>query len=184
VPDDFGKYGLDHPLATLFLNDSEIRFGGMHPLNNQLYVLHAGQVQLIPASVLRAASAPLDDFLSTGLIEEKTKLLAFTFPAFGLKQNEQGAWARTPELKGLGSDQVNRFVDEWRFARALSVVPYAGKPAKERITLTVADGDRQRVIEFSVIAYKPEFILHRKDENLEYQFPGETGARLLQLKPE
>jgi len=184
APADLGKYGLDQPLATLFLNDAEIRFGGMHPLDNQLYVLHDGQVQLIPTSVFRAVSAPLSDFLSTSLIDAKAKLLAFKFPAFGLKQNEQGAWTRTPELKGLGSDQVNRFVDEWRYARALSTAAYSGKPVKERVTLTLADGDQQRVIEFGVLAYKPEFILYRKDENLEYSFPEETGTRLLQLKPE
>ena len=184
APAELGKYGLDQPLATLFLNDAEIRFGGMHPLDNQLYVLHDGQVQLIPASVFRAVSAPLADFLSTSLIEDKAKPLAFKFPAFSLKQNEQGAWARTPELKDLGSDQVNRFVDEWRYARALSTAAYSGKPVKERVTLTLADGDQQRVIEFGVLAYKPEFILYRKDENLEYSFPEETGTRLLRLKPE
>ena len=178
------KYGLDQPLATLFLNDAEIRFGGMHPLDNQLYVLHDGQVQLIPASVLRAVSAPLTDYFSTSLIEDKARLLAFRFPAFGLKQNEQGAWTRAPELKDLGSDQLNRFVDEWRHARALSTTTYSGKPVKERVALTLADGDRQRIIEFGVLAYKPEFILYRKDENLEYSFPEETGTRLMQLKPE
>lgn len=184
APAELGKYGLDQPLATLFLNDAEIRFGGMHPLDNRLYVLYNGQVQLIPASVLRAVSAPLNDFLSTSLLEDKARLLAFKFPAFGLKQNEQGAWVRAPELKGLGSDQVNRFVDEWRHARALSAAPYAGKPVKERVTLTLADGDKQRTIEFGVLAYKPEFILYRRDESLEYSFPEETGPRLMQLKPE
>jgi hypothetical protein len=184
TPAELGKYGLDNPLATLFLNDTEIRFGGMHPLDNQLYVLHDGQVQLIPSAVFRAVSAPFNDFLSTSLIEDKTKVLALKFPAFSLKQNEQGAWVRTPELKNLGSDQVNRFVDEWRYARALSVAPYAGKPIIEHVILTVADGDQQRTIEFGVLAHKPEFVVTRKDENLEYSFPEETGTRLMQLKPE
>jgi len=184
APTELGKYGLDHPLATLILDEAEIRFGGMHPLDNQLYVLHNGQVQLIPAAALRAVGAPLTDFLSTSLVEDKTKVLTFTFPAFSLKQNEQGAWVRMPELKNLGSDQANRFVDEWRYARALLVAPYAGKPIKERVTLTVADGDQQRVIVFGVLAYKPEFVVTRQDENLEYTFPEETGARLMQLKPE
>ena len=184
TPAELGKYGLDQPLAMLFLNDAEIRFGGMHPLDNQLYVWHDGRVQLVPASVLRAVSAPPNDFLDTSPIEDKARPLAFKFPAFSLKQNEQGAWVRTPELKGLGSDQVNRFVDEWRHARALSAAPYSGKPVKARVTLTLADGDRQRVIEFGVLAYKPEFILYRKDEKLEYSFPEETGSRLMQLAPE
>ena len=184
TPAELGKYGLDQPLATLFLNDAEIRFGGMHPLDNQLYVLHDGQVQLVPASVLRAVSAPPNDFLDTSPIEDKARPLAFKFPAFSLKQNEQGAWVRTPELKGLGSDRVNRFVEEWRHARALSAAPYSGKPVKARVTVTLADGDRQRVIEFGVLADKPEFILYRKDEKLEYSFPEETGSRLMQLTPE
>jgi len=184
TPAELGKYGLDQPLAVLFLNDAEIRFGGMHPLDNQLYVLHDGQVQLVPASVLRAVSAPPNDFLDTSPIEDNAKPLAFKFPAFSLKQNEQGAWVRIPELKGLGSDQVNRFVEEWRHARALSAAPYSGKPVKARVTLTLADGDRQHVIEFGVLADKPEFILYRKDEKLEYSFPEETGPRLMQLAPE
>jgi len=184
APAELGKYGLDQPLATLLLNDTEIRFGGIHPLENQLYVLHDSQVQLIPASVFRAVSAPLTDFLSTSLLEDKAKPLVFKFQTFSLKQNEQGAWARTPELKGLGSDQTNRFVDEWRYARALSAAPYSGKPVKERVTLTLADGGQQRSIEFGVLAYKPEFILYRKDEGLEYSFPEEIGTRLLRLKPE
>jgi hypothetical protein len=184
VPAELSKFGLDNPLATLFLNDTEIRFGSMHPLSNLLYVLHADQVQLIPAVALRAASAPMNDFFSTSLVEDKTKVLALRLPTFSLKENEQGAWVRTPELKNLSSDQVNRFVDEWRYARALAVAPYSGKAVQEHVTLTVADGDKQHSIEFGVLAHKPEFVLVRQDEKLEYSFPEETGARLMQLKPE
>lgn len=183
-PSELGKFGLDNPLATLFLNEAEIRFGGMHPLENQLYVWHDGQVLLIPVAALRVASAPLNDFLNAGLLEEKTKPLAFRFPTFGLKQNEQGAWMRTPELKELASDAINRFVDEWRYARALLVAPYSGKPVKERVTITVADGDKSRVVELGVLALEPEFIVYRKDENLQYHFATDIGTRLMQIKPE
>ena len=183
-PSELGKFGLDNPLATLFLNEAEIRFGGMHPLENQLYVWHDGQVLLIPVAALRVASAPLNDFLNAGLLEEKTKPLAFRFPTFGLKQNEQGAWMRTPEMKELASDAINRFVDEWRYARALSVAPYSGKPIKERVTITVADCDKSRVVELGVLALEPEFIVYRKDENLQYHFATDIGTRLMQIKPE
>ena len=181
---ELGKYGLDQPLATLFLNDAEIRFGGLHPLDNRLYVLHDGQIQLIPGAALRAAIAPLNDFLNSSLLGEKTKPLAFKFPDFSLKQNEQGAWVRTPELKTLSSDHINRFVDEWRYAQALSVAPYTGKPARERVTITVADGDKTRALEIGVLAHQPEFIVVRQDEKLEYRFPQDIGARLMQLKAE
>lgn len=181
---DLVKYGLDKPLVTVFLNDQEIRFGGMHPLESQLYVWHNDQVALVPAATLRAASAPVNDFLNTSLLEDKTKPVAFRLPGFSLKQNEQGAWQRTPELKELGSDAINRFVDEWRFARALSVAPYSGKPVKERVTLGLTDGDKTRTLELGVLAREPEFIVYRKDEGLDYHFPADIGARLMQIKPE
>jgi hypothetical protein len=133
---------------------------------------------------LRAALTPLDDWRSPSLLEDKSKILTLRLPGFSLKQNPQGAWTRTPELKELASDTVNRFVDEWRLARALSVTPWAGKAFKERVVLTVADGDKPRTVEFGVLARHPELVLVRLDEKLEYHFPEETGARLLELKPE
>jgi hypothetical protein len=184
VTADLPQYGLDKPLATVLLNDTEIRFGAMHPLNNQIYVLHDNRVQLIPAALLRTALTPLEELLSLGLLAEKTKITAMRFPAFRLGQNEQGAWTRTPEMKSLSSDRLNRFVDEWRYARALSVATYSGKPVKERITLIVADGAKSRSIEFGVLARKPELVIVRLDEKLEYHFPDDAVARLLDLAPD
>lgn len=184
VAAELGRYGLDHPLASVFLNDAEIRFGGMHPLNNELYVLHDNQVQLIPAGALRTAIAPLADLLSTSLLEDKTKILALQLPGFSLKQNDRGAWVRTPEIKQLASDRINKFVDEWRYARALSVAAYSGKAAAEQVVITVADGAKARTIQLGVLARKPELVLVRSDEKLAYHFPAETGNSLMQLQPD
>jgi hypothetical protein len=184
VATELGKYGLDKPVASVFLNDTEIRFGSLHPLSNDLYVLHADQVQLIPAQALRSASVPLGDLLSPALLEDKVKLVSLRFPGFRLQQNEHGAWARTPERQDLASDTVNRFVEEWRHARALSVGAYSGKPFKERITVTVTDGDKQRAIEFGVLARKPELVIVRLDEKLEYHFGEDAVSRLLELNPD
>jgi len=184
VAADLGRYGLDHPLATVFLNDEEIRFGAMHPLENELYALHDNQVLLLPAGALRTAIAPLADLLSSSLLEDKTKILALQLPGFSLRQNAQGAWVRTPEIKELASDRINQFVDEWRYARALSVAPYSGTAATEQVVITVADGAKPRTIRLGVLSRKPELILVREDEKLEYHFPAETGKNLMQLQPD
>jgi len=184
LPDQLDKFGLDRPLVTVFLNDNEIRFGAMHPLRNELYALSGGEVVLLPAAMLRAATSPLTELLSPSLMNEDTRLASMQFPGFSLRRNEQGAWTRTPELKGLSSDQVNRFVDEWRLARALTVSEYTGRPAHERITVKVTTADSPRTIEFGVLARKPETVLVRRDEKLEYHFPEEIGRRLLELRPE
>jgi hypothetical protein len=184
VAADLGKYGLDHPLATVFLNDAEIRFGGMHPLDNEIYVLHDNQVQLVPAAALRTAIAPLTDLFNSSLLEDKTKILAMQLPGFSLRQNEQGAWVRTPEIKQLASDRINRFVDEWRYARALSVTAYAGKAAAEQVVITVAHDPKPSAIRLGVLERKPELVLVRYDEKLEYHFPAETGQNLMRLQPD
>lgn len=184
APEDLAKYGLDRPIATVFLNDAEIRFGAMHPLQNELYVLHAGQVQLVPATTLRAATGPVDDLLSLNLLDDKAKIVALRLPGFSLRQNEQGAWVRTPELKDLESDRINRFVDEWRYARALSVSPARSATAREQVLVTIADGAKTRTLEFGIITRKPELVIVRRDEKLEYHFPADSAARLLELVPE
>ena len=43
---------------------------------------------------------------------------------------------------------------------------------------------KSNVIKLGVISYKPEFVLYRPDEKLEYRFSEDTGKRLLQLKPD
>lgn len=178
------KYGLASPLATAVLNDAEIRFGAMHPLNQELYVLHAGQVQLVPATVMRTVLTPLDDWFHPGLLEDKAKIVSLQLPGFRLTPNEQGAWVRSPARENLSSDRINRFVDEWRYARALSVTAASAKPPAERITITVADGDKTRALVFGVLSRKPELVLVRIDEQLEYHFPADAVARLLELNPE
>jgi len=182
-PEELGKYGLDRPLATVFLDDAEIRFGAMHPLHNEIYVLHAGQVQLIPAAAFRAATVPVADLLSPALFADNTKLVALRLPGFSLKQNEQGAWVRTPASKDLGSDRINRFVDEWLHARALTVAPARKMTTRERATITITSDGQTREIGLSIVARKPELVLVRHDEKLEYHFLEEAASRLLELKP-
>lgn len=181
---DLKQYGLDRPLATVFLNDVEIRFGALHPLASEVYVLHDGEVKLLPAALLRAATVPLDDLFDAGLLDENAKLAALQLPGFRLQQNDTGGWVRSPELKGLGSDRINRLVDEWRYARALAVNPASTRPGRERIAITVREGEATREIAFVVVARRPELVLRRLDEQLDYHFPAEAAGRLLELKPE
>lgn len=183
-PDELGKYGLDRPIATLFLNDVEIRFGAMHPLRNEIYVLHDGQVQLVSAATFHAVTAPVDDLLSPALLDGQAKIISLHLPGFSLRQNAQGAWERRPGRPALSSDRVNRFVDEWRQARALSVAPARQSMPRERVEITVAVDDRKQTLVFGIASRKPELVLIRLDEKLEYHFPDEAASRLLELEPD
>jgi hypothetical protein len=41
--------------------------------------------------------------------------------------------------------------------------------------------DKTEKLVLGILAYKPDFVLYRRDENLEYHFTDDTGKRLLNI---
>lgn len=181
---DLAKYGLDQPETQVWLNDEVIRFGSMHPLNAQHYVLVDGQVHLIDARYFSGAALAPTDFYSHQLLDDGLKPVAIHLPGLKLILDRTGAWQMTPANNRLGSDRLNTLVDEWRHAQALSVSVYSGKPVHEHALLRFALGSPLKELDIGILAHKPELILYRADEGLEYHFPEEVGTRLLELKPD
>ena len=194
--DDLKKFGLDRPLATVWLNDAEIRFGSMHALQDLQYVWFNGEVALIPAGSARAIGARLEDFFSTALLEKYRKPVGFSLPGFKVVL-DAGSWKRVPAIAELSGDRINGFVEEWRHARALNVTRHKPQQSLGKVTIDYIEegGDSAKPpapgkqpptqrLELDILMRTPEFILHRKDEGLDYHFPPDTGTRLLQLNAE
>lgn len=177
-----GQYGLDKPLVSVRLDGELIQFGGLHPLNQQQYVRYQDGIHLIGAHYLQAATARVTDFIDTALIEDGREPTALRLPGPALTRVD-GNWKLEPENKDIGSDRVMQFVQEWRHARALSVSRYDGKPAKQRVTIefAAAEPGKHDTIEIGIVARTPQLILVRKDEGLQYYFPADAAARLLNL---
>jgi len=184
VEGELARYGLDRPRARVRINDTEIALGSKHPMRYSQYVRVGDEVHLISAGSERTLEAPTTDFLSTSLLEEQLKLTALTLPQFALTLDAQGAWTLKPARKDINADRLTRYVDEWRFARALSAAPYSGAAIRKKVLLRMADDSPIKQIEIGVLKEKPELLLYRKDEGIEYRFPEETGQRLLELKPD
>lgn len=179
------QYGLDKPQARLWLNGAEIRFGALHAFQNAQYVLYNGQVALIPAASFRAVASPVNAFFSTHLVEDKRKPIAFALPGFSLALRD-GIWRATPVNKNVSNDAINDFVNEWRYARALSVQRATGARAKQTVRITYLDepvtpASKPKTLDIGIVSQKPELVLLRKDEGLEYHFSQETADRLLRL---
>ena len=182
--EELARYGLDKPQVQVWFGTTEVRFGALHPINPQHYVLVNGQVHLIASRYFYSAGAAPADFFSRQLLEETLKPATIIAPGFRLALDAHGAWQLTPASKDIANDRINAFVEEWRHAQALSVSVYSGKTAYEKVRFTFAAGSPLKDLEIGILAHKPELILHRRDEGLQYHFPEELGARLLQLKPE
>jgi hypothetical protein len=118
------------------------------------------------------------------LLEDERQLVALDLPGLRLVRKD-GTWQREPAVKHkeqeISGDRINEFVAHWQHARALSVARLTNKPALQRIRLTSETGDQRQTLTLDILAYKPEFVLARRDEGLEYHFPADVGQRLLSL---
>ena len=182
VAAELPQYGLEKPSARVWLENEEIAFGALHPLKNQIYVLHNNEVALIPGYHLSAATYSYTNFIDSRLFEEDRKLTSLKLPGFMLSLKD-GVWRRQPVDKKLTSDRINDFASEWQNARALSVDKYSGKQSIGKIDIGSIRNGKNEKLPLGILAYKPDFILHRQDENLEYHFTEETGKHLLNLTP-
>ena len=179
-PAELAKFGLDKPRSRVWFENDEIDFGALHPLNNRIYVLYKNEVALIPGYHLATATYPYTNFINSRLFEDGRKFTGIELPGFKLTLKD-GVWHREPEDKTLSSDEINDFVSEWQNASALTVDRYSGKKSLGRIGIdSTLDGKNEK-LRLDILSYKPDFVLHRPDENLEYHFTEDTGKRLLSL---
>ena len=177
---ELAKFGLAQPQARVRFGSDEVVFGSLHPLHSQIYVLYKSEIALIPGRYLGSALYPYTNFIDSRLFESDRKISAIKLPDFTLVQ-QNGTWQRQPPDKKLTSDRINEFAAEWQNARALHVEKYSGKEILDRIQITSAMNGKSDRLALGVIAYKPDFVLLRPDENLEYHFTEDTGKRLLEL---
>ena len=195
-----GKYGLDKPRAVVWLDNEKISFGAQHPIDPDYYALYQGQVYLVPDHYVNAATAPVAGFFSTSLVGTHRRLMSLRLPHLHLARRPDGSWQVTPPDSKLSTDQVNTFVDDWRYAEALSVKPYSGRPVIGHIRIRFAPRtvsglpatghppgahgpQRGPVLVLGILERKPELVLYRSDEGLEYHFPADMASQLLELKP-
>ena len=182
IDGDMARYGLDQPRLTVRFDDTEIRFGEVHPIKDEYYAQRDNRIYLVQNRFYAQAAAPYTNLIDSRLIEPGRKLTRLALPDFSLTLKD-GEWRREPEIAALSSDRINGFIDDWRHARALQVEQYSGGKAQQQIEVTAesADGHKETV-KIAVLARKPELVLYRPDEGLEYHFPEDTAQRLLHLE--
>ncbi|MDH3671552.1 MAG: DUF4340 domain-containing protein [Gammaproteobacteria bacterium] len=186
--DSLDKYGLDKPVARLWLDDQVIHIGGRHPFKNSQYVLYKDAVHLISAHYFDSSAYSYVDLISPRLFADHRRPVMLELPQLRLQRND-GVWTIEPEDESLAADRINDFVEQWRNARALAVARYTGRPVVDRVRVSFAADEGVTIqardqLALGILSYKPDFVLYREDENLEYRFTEDTGKRLLDINAE
>lgn len=168
--------GLDAPEVKLFLDGTELDFGGTEPINGRRYVRLGQRVYLISDFAYYHLIGDQATFISPRLLPEGAKIDALRLPDLSLTWRE-GHWEVQPEPEGYSADQANRLVDAWRFATAISVERYKPDGTGEPVAVVLG----KEVVDFRITAREPELEIARPDLGVKYRFPGERAGELLQL---
>jgi hypothetical protein len=173
---DLARFDLDRPALAVTLGDQRFAFGTANPLTQEQYVLAGDSVYLLPAFYASLVPQRAERLLTHSLFIEGESPTAFVLPGFRVELQD-AKWVRLPDSskEALSQDDMNRWVDGWRFASSL-VTQRASLPAGQPIQVRLADG---RTLKLGIVQKQPELILTRPDEKLQFHFSGEVARRLL-----
>lgn len=185
--DKRAEYGLDTPRVTVWFDATAIRIGREHAFDPKVYADVGGAIHLIAMHAADAALTPPEDFHDPHLLDEDMELDEIRTRDFRVTRAATGAWSLTPPIENLPTDAVNRLVDEWRYAQALSVRAADGRRPIDQVSIRVRRGADKNAsvttLKLGIVERTPELIIHRPDEDLDYHFPREAADRLLNPRP-
>jgi hypothetical protein len=168
------RYDLNEPPVRVTINQQTFGFGAINQMSREQYVLT--QDGIYPVSLRYGTLVPKGfyDVVSRQIFAPDEAPTAFRFSDFAVEQRD-GKWQLTPAAD-LSADDVTRWVDQWRLASALGVLPASSRKPLSAIKVRLKNGTE---IALNILQREPELIVARSDQPFEFQLPGEAAKRLL-----
>jgi hypothetical protein len=169
------RYELSEPYARITINQQTFGFGAINQMSREQYVLT--QDGIFPVSLRYGTLLPKTylQVVSRQLFAAEEAPVAFRFKDFTLAQQD-GKWQLTPAAADASADDINRWVDDWKLATALAILPASNRKPEAAIKIKLKAGNE---ITVAVLQHDPQFVLTRSDQPYEYQLTADTAKRLL-----
>ncbi len=165
----------------LTLNDQSFAFGRINDITYEQYVATAGAVYLVAPFYGYGIPTEATKLVSRKLLDDAEVPVAFDFGRYRIARGDRGAWTiegayPSQPRKPLSQDDFNRWADEWRFTSSLGAEPRRRVRGEGRLVVQFKDGKK---VTMEIVQKRPDFLLVRGDENMQYRFGAEVGRRLL-----
>jgi Domain of unknown function (DUF4340) len=177
---DLSEYGLAKPAVRLRLNDTEILFGGLTPVDQQRYVQLGDTIHLIADRYMFELTGDATAWVSRNLVPPGKQIVSLQLPDRKLSRNDKGEWSVTPADTRVSTDAIQGLVNEWSDAQALRVGRYEKHAAQGEVVIGVAG--QAQPLRYQIIARKPELILARPEIGMQFYVASEQADRLLSVK--
>lgn len=183
---DLVRFGLDHPVLKLKMNNEEFLFGTNNPVSGEQYVAYKDSVYLLSTTYSEAASIQVVELIDKNPLKPTEKIAGFDFGR--LEQWEDirlnvdlvdGKWKASAANAKPHQNDMNEWLDTtWIHASATSVEPYTPdrKTTYPSFEVKLQDGSK---VHFDKIQESPEMLLGRPDEGMTYHFPQDIGFTML-----
>lgn len=172
---DLARFELDRPRARLTIDGQQFDFGLVSELSREQYVRTGDAVYALSARYGLALPARPEALASRSLFAPGETPVRISPPGFAVGRSGD-TWVIDPHPADWSQDDVNRWVDEWRAASALRIEPHREGEAHDAVRIELEDG---RSLVVGILSRKPETVLLRDDQRLQYHFVAEIGQRLL-----
>jgi hypothetical protein len=172
---DLARFDLDRPQTRLIVDGQRFDFGLINELTREQYVLTGDAVYALSAHYGLALPARPEALASRRLFAPGEAPVRIALPGFAVTRTA-GRWVLQPAPRDWSQDDVNRWVDEWRSASARRIGPHQHGEPQETVQIELRNGETLVV---GILSRKPELILLRPDQRLQYHFATEAGMRLL-----
>lgn len=172
---DLARFELEKPRARLMIDGQNFDFGLVNELSREQYVRTGDAVYALSARYALALPVRPEALASRRLLAPGETPVRISPPGFSVARSGE-RWVLEPLPPDWSQDDVNRWVEEWRAARALRIEPHRQSEASESVRIELANGGS---LALGILGRKPEVVLLRPDEQLQYHFAAEVGARLL-----
>lgn len=167
---------LDPPASSVTLNDIRLDFGTLEPLDGLRYVRVGDRIHLVPDLHQHLIDADYTQFVRRRLFAPGQRIEAIELPGLALEETD-GHWS-VKGHEGAGGDDMQRFVERWQDAAALTVRQLEKDAQGEKIRVRLRAP--QETITFLVTRRKPELVLARPDLGIQYHL-GNQADSLLKL---
>jgi len=171
APDnDLTPYMLAVPAVSIVLDGTRIAFGVTNPLEEKLrYVLVKDTVHIISAGLYDQLQASATFFLDAKLIPPDASIKTIQFPDLSIENTEDDT------LSGAQYQIINA----WKHVKSISLRKYEEIEAIDTIKIELNTGE---LIEFVIVSNRPNLILARPEEGIQYHISNTVSDNLFPVK--
>jgi hypothetical protein len=178
---DTKAVGLDAPSLLLEVDAARYAFGGTEPINYRRYVQHDDQVLLVNDLLYFRMSQGWANLADKRLLPRDARIEKLELPGVTLSVDAAGKRSLTPDDPQVSADALGALLDAWTQQSAMELQALDPELVAQA-TLRVTLAGRPAPIEFKVLPSQQGLRLARSDLGVEYRFPSDARAALLELE--